>query len=108
MLKCTERDIPLKSGTPVFAASREGDNSYSPLSREFVGAIPENLINRKKRERYKTGGINIYSAKVVGENGDSTLNFVHQNDFVGSISIRDVQKVFKKTLENFRFPEPLS
>jgi hypothetical protein len=108
MLTCTERNIPLASGQPVFAASREGCNAYSPLSQEFVDAIPKNLINPKVRERYKTGGINLYRARVVGENGDSTLEFLHEDDFVGSISISNVPKVFKNVIEKFLFPTPLS
>ena len=108
MLTCTEKGIPIASGQPAFAASREGDNSYSPLSSEFVDSIPPKLIDRKKRERYKTGGINIYRAKVVGDNGDSTLNFLHEPDFVGSISFGNVNKVFRNVIEKFNFPAPLS
>ncbi len=107
MLTCTEKDIPLAPGKPAFAASREGSNAYSPLSSEFVDAIPKNLINRRVREKYKTGGINIYRARVVGKNGDTTLEFLHENDFVGSISISNVRNVFKNVIDKFLYPAPL-
>lgn len=107
MLVCKETGLAILPGQEAFAASRLGDNAYVPLSREFVNGIPEDARTRAPA-RFKQGHIGIFRARVAGENGDSSLSFVHEEDFLFSVPVSRVKGVLPKTVEDFNFPKPLS
>lgn len=95
MLKCKE--IPEKELTgQVFAAARLSDQGrYVPLSPEAVDRIK--ATEKKQGHRtFKTGGVGIYRATVVGTNGDSHLVFDPNQHLAFSID----KDVFERRLPN--------
>lgn len=101
MIKCAETGSDLKPGDEVFALGRKGDPHKFPLSAEAVKKIPRKVRNRDKTEDYRSGGLNIYKARIEGENGTSELV---DEDFNFSLPLAQVD-LLKTASKNFNFPD---
>lgn len=101
MIKCSETGSDLKQGEKVFALGRKGDPHKFPLSAEAVRKIPRKVRNRDKTEDYRSGGLNIYKARLEGENGTSELV---DEDFDFSIPLAHVG-LLETASKNFNFPD---
>lgn len=104
MITCTETGQRLSPKDTVYAATRIGDPVAVPLSEEILKRIPQEW-RMTLMHRYKTGGINIHQAMIVGENGTSELQVNRDDGFLFSVPGYKFRKLLPETAEHFRFPE---
>lgn len=103
MITCKETGNPLTGS--VYAAARLNDqNRCVPLSPEVIDRIKA-LERLQGHRTYQTGGVGIYRAVVVGENGDSHLAFDHHQHLAFSISKKTLERCLPKTFEEFPHKE---
>ena len=101
-ITCSETNTDLSKLKAITVVARENDNNrYEPVADRVWEKIPRAEIDRRKHETYATGGVNLYHARISGRNGDTSVDFDHETDFIGSIPANIADKYIPRIAKLF-------